>query len=141
MRVMVIVKPYQNPDHAAMPSAEAVAEMAKFNDELIAAGVMVDGGGLHPISKGARVQFTGRKGVVLDGPFAETKEVIGGYWIWQVDSLEDALAWARRAPMDDSELELRPFFEPEEFAGIATPEVIAQEQGWREDQLARAPRG
>jgi hypothetical protein len=142
MRVMVIVKPYQSPGTPAMPSAEAVAEMGKFNDELIAAGVMVDGGGLKPIANGARINFSGGKAVVLDGPFAETKEVIGGYWIWQVDSLEDAVAWARRAPMgDDSELELRPFFEPEDFAGIATPELIAQEQGWREEQLAKAPKG
>jgi hypothetical protein len=142
MRVMVIVKPYQSPDMPAMPSAEAVAEMGKFNDELIAAGVMVDGGGLKPIANGARINFSGGKAVVLDGPFAETKEVIGGYWIWQVDSLEDAVAWARRAPMShESELELRPFFEPEDFAGIATPELIAQEQGWREEQLAKAPKG
>jgi hypothetical protein len=142
MRVMVIVKPYQNPDQGHMPSAEAVAEMAKFNDELIAAGVMVDGGGLKPLSQaGARIRWTGRKAAVLDGPFAETKEVIGGYWIWQVADFDEAVAWARRAPMEDTELELRPFFEPEDFAGIATPEVIAQEQGWREDQLARAPKG
>jgi len=139
MRVMVFVKPYRTPG-LAMPSAEAVAEMGRFNDELIAAGVMVDGGGLKPIADAARIQFTGRKGVVLDGPYAETKELIGGYWIWQVDSLDDAVAWARRAPMEDTELELRPFFEPEEFEGIATPELIAQEQGWREVQLAKAPK-
>jgi len=141
MRVMVMVKPYQSATAAdQMPSAEAVAEMGRYNDELIVAGVMVDAGGLRPLSAaGARIRWSGRKAMVLDGPFAETKEVIGGYWIWQVADLAEAVAWARKAPMEDTELELRPFFEPEDFAGIATPELIAQEKGWREDQLARAP--
>jgi hypothetical protein len=142
MRVMVMVKPYQSATAAGqMPSAEAVAEMGRYNDELIAAGVMVDGGGLKPPSAaGARIRWSGRKAMVLDGPFAETKEVIGGYWIWQVADFAEAVAWARKAPMEDTELELRPFFEPEDFAGIATPELIAQEVGWREEQLAKAPK-
>lgn len=140
MRVMVMVKPYQSADMDMMPSAEAVAEMGKYNDELIAAGVMVDAGGLKPLSvTGARIKWTDRKPLMLDGPFVETKEVIGGYWIWQVADLDEAMAWARRAPFEDTELELRPFFEPEDFEGVATPELIAQEQGWREEQLARAP--
>jgi hypothetical protein len=141
MRVMVMVKPYQSANQDMMPSAEAVAEMGRYNDELIAAGVMVDGGGLKPLSvAGGRIRWTGRKPLVLDGPFTETKEVIGGYWIWQVADFAEAMAWARKAPMQDAELELRPFFEPEEFEGIATPELIAQERGWREEQLAKAPK-
>jgi len=141
MRVMVIVKPHQLAETPALPDAEGVAKMGKFNDELIAAGVMVDAGGLRPVSMGAaRVRFTGGRATVLDGPFTETKELIGGYWIWQVADLDEAVAWARKAPMGDTELELRPFFEPEDFAGIATPELIAQEQGWREEQLAKAPK-
>jgi hypothetical protein len=139
---MVMVKPYQKANQPDLPTAEAVAEMGKYNDELIAAGVMVDGGGLKPLSKaGGRIQWTGRKATVLDGPFTETKEAIGGYWIWQVADMDEAMAWARKAPMEDTELELRPFFEPEDFAGVATPELIEQEKGWREEQLAKAPKG
>jgi hypothetical protein len=117
-----------------------VAEMARFNDELIAAGLMVDGAGLHPTSRAKRVQFAGGKVTVVDGPFAETKELLGGYWILQVKDMAEAVAWISRAPMKDAELDIRPFFEPEDFAGIATPELIEQEKGWREDQLAKAPR-
>ncbi|WP_411288330.1 YciI family protein [Phenylobacterium sp.] len=139
MRVLVLVKPYEAAP-GAMPNAEDVAVMGKFNDELIAAGVMVDGAGLHPIAKGARLSFSANRPTVLDGPFAETKEVIGGYWIWKVDSLQDAIDWARRAPMGEADLELRPFMEPEDFEGIATREMIDEEKRWREDQLAKAPK-
>ena len=140
MRVMVFVKPYGAAPGDQMPTADELATMGKFNDELIAAGVMIDGAGLHPIAKGARIDFTGNKATVLDGPFAETKEITGGYWIWKVESLDDAIAWARKAPMGGASLELRPFFEPEDFAGIATPEMVEEEVRWREDQLAKRPR-
>jgi hypothetical protein len=141
MRVMVMVKPYGGADDRVMPNAEEVATMGKFNDELIAAGVMVDGGGLKPLSMGSvRISYSANKPTVLDGPYIETKEVIGGYWIWQVADMDEAVAWARKAPMGTAELELRPFFEPEDFAGVATPELIEQEKGWREKQLAQAPK-
>jgi hypothetical protein len=140
MRVMVIVKASRESEAGEMPKVELIAEMGKFNDELIAAGLMVDGAGLHPTSKGKRVKFAGGKVTVLDGPFAETKELIAGYWVWQVKDLAEAVSWASRAPMEETALEIRPFFEPEDFAGIATPELIEQEKGWREAQLAKAPR-
>jgi hypothetical protein len=141
MRVMVVVKASADSEGGALPSAAAVARMGVYNDELIAAGVMVDGGGLKPSRAGKRIRFDGGKAVVIDGPFAETKELIGGYWIWQVKDLDDAVAWASRAPMElGAVLELRPYFEPEDFAGIATPDLIEQEKGWREDQLAKAPK-
>ena len=141
MRVMVIVKASPESEAGAMPSPEMIARMGVFNDELIAAGVMVDGAGLHPSRKGKRLSFSGGKATVTDGPFAETKELIGGYWVWQVQDMGEALDWASRAPMQDGAvLELRPYFEPEDFAGIATPELIEQEKGWRESQLAAAPK-
>ena len=139
MRVMVVVKASKKSEAGEMPSAEMVAEMGKFNDELIAAGLMVDGAGLHPTSKAARVKFDKSGVTVIDGPFAETKELIGGYWILNVKSLAEAVEWIKRAPMQDTELDIRPFFEPEDFAGIATPELIEQEKGWREAQLSGKP--
>lgn len=143
MRVLVIVKANPKSEAGAMPSTEAVAEMGKYNDRLIEAGLMVDGAGLHPSAKGKRVDFrAGEKAIVTDGPFAETKELIGGYWVWQVKDMVEAEAWAVQAPMEDgAQLELRPYFEPEDFAGIATPELIEQEKGWREAALAKAPKG
>jgi hypothetical protein len=141
MRVMVIVKASADSEAGAMPSPEMVAKMGVFNDELIAAGVMLDGAGLRPSRKGKRLSFSGGQATVTDGPFAETKELIGGYWVWQVQDMAQALAWASRAPMQDGAvLEIRPYFEPEDFAGIATPELIEQEKGWREAQLAAAPK-
>ena len=141
MRVLVIVKATAESERGTMPSAEMVAEMGRYNDQLIAAGVMVDAGGLHPSRKGRRIDFAGGPPGVTDGPFAETKELVGGYWIWQVKDIDDAVAWARKAPMQTgAQLELRPFFEPEDFAGIASDELIAQEKGWREDQLAKSPK-
>ncbi|MGA0607732.1 YciI family protein [Phenylobacterium sp. VNQ135] len=138
MRVMVIVK--ANPDSEAgkMPSPEMLAEMDRYNDELIAAGVMVDGAGLHPMSRSVRVSFDGPSPVVLDGPFTETKELIAGYWIWQVKDLDDAVAWLKKAPFQEGELDIRPFFEPEDFAGIASEEIIQKEIAWREAQLNKA---
>jgi hypothetical protein len=141
MRVLVAVKANKDSETGVMPTAEMIAEMGRFNDELIAAGLMLDGAGLHPSNKGKRIAFANKQASVTDGPFAETKELIAGYWIWQVKDMDEAVAWARRAPMGDgAALELRPFFEPEDFAGIATPELIEQEKGWRDDQLAKAPR-
>jgi hypothetical protein len=146
MRFMMIVKANKASEAGQMPSAEAVAEMGLYNDELIKAGVLIDGMGLHPSAKGARVRIEpdGRR-TVTDGPFSETKELIAGYWLLQVKSREEAIEWARRVPAscgagETSEIELRQVFEPEDFAGIATPELIAQEIGWREAQLAKAPK-
>jgi hypothetical protein len=140
MRVMVIVKASPESEAGELPSSEMLAEMGRFNDELIAAGLMVDGAGLKASAQGKRVKFAGGKTLVIDGPFTETKELIAGYWVLQVKDLAEAVEWIRRAPMQDTELEIRPFFEPEDFAGVATPELIEQEKGWREDQLSRAPK-
>jgi hypothetical protein len=143
MRVMVIVKASRESEAGALPNPEVIEAMGAFNNELIAAGVMLDGGGLQSSAKGARVNLKRGKAMVTDGPFTETKELIAGYWVWQVKSLQDAVDWARRAPTDgDNEfnLEIRPFFEPEDFAEVASPELIAQEQGWREEQARSAPK-
>ncbi|MDB5500054.1 MAG: hypothetical protein JWP28_4085 [Phenylobacterium sp.] len=143
MRVMVIVKASRESEAGALPNPELIEAMGAFNNELIAAGVMLDGGGLQSSAKGARVSLKRGKAMVTDGPFTETKELIAGYWVWQVKSLQDAVDWARRAPTDgDNEfnLEIRPFFEPEDFAEVASPELIAQEQGWRDEQARSAPK-
>jgi hypothetical protein len=143
MRVMVIVKANAESEAGALPNPELIEKMGAYNNELIAAGVMLDGAGLQSSAKGARVSIKRGKVVVTDGPFAETKELIAGYWVWQVKSLQDAIDWARKAPTDGDntfDLEIRPFFEPEDFAEVASPELIAQEQGWREDQARNAPK-
>jgi hypothetical protein len=123
------------------PDAEKMfADMAVFNNEMIAAGVMLDGAGLQPSKAGKRVAFHGRGNtVVTDGPFAETKELISGYWVIQCKDMDEALGWARRVPFDDGQVELRPFFEPEAFEGMVSDEVMAQEQGWRDEQVRNAP--
>ena len=115
MRFMMIVKASKESEAGVMPSEKMLADMAKYNEELVKAGVMLDGSGLKPSSKGARIQYSGSKRTVIDGPFAETKELIAGYWIIQVKSKEEALEWAKRLPFDDGEVELRPFFELEDF--------------------------
>ena len=143
MRVMVIVKANSESEAGALPNPEYIEAMGAYNNQLIAAGVMLDGGGLQSSAKGARVIIQRGKAVVTDGPFAETKELIGGYWIWQVKSLQDAIDWARKAPTEGDrpfDLEIRPFFEPEDFAGVASEEIIAQEQGWRAEQAKLAPK-
>jgi hypothetical protein len=143
MRVMVIVKANPESEAGALPNPEYIEVMAAYNNELIAAGVMLDGGGLQPSAKGARVDIQRGKAVVTDGPFTETKELIGGYWIWQVKSLQDAIDWAKKAPTEGDRpfnLEIRPFFEPEDFAGVASEEIIAQEQDWRAEQAKHAPK-
>jgi hypothetical protein len=143
MRVMVIVKANAESEAGGLPTPEYIARMGAYNDELIAAGVMLDGGGLQSSAKGARVSLRNSEAIVTDGPFAETKELIGGYWIWQVKSLQDAIDWAKKAPTEGDRpfnLEIRPFFEPEDFAEVASPELIAQEQGWRDEQAKSAPK-
>lgn len=131
MRVMVIVKADQNSEAGVMPDAKLLTEMGKFNDELVKAGVMLAGDGLHPSSKGARIRFTGTKRTVIDGPFSETKELIAGYWMWQVKSMDEAVAWLKRAPFDGTEVEIRPVFEAEDFGAELTPELRKQEERQR----------
>ena len=138
MRFMVIVKANADSEAGVMPSSEELEEMDKYNSELIAAGVMLDGAGLHPSSKGVRVNFDGPEPMVIDGPFAETKEIIAGYWIWNCKDLADAVVWLKKAPFKEGELELRPFFEPEDFAGLASEEIIEKEKGWRDAQARGA---
>jgi hypothetical protein len=132
---MVMVKATKNSEAGVMPSEKLLAEMGKFNEELVKAGIMLAGDGLHPSSKGKRVRLSGGKKTVIDGPFAETKELIAGYWIWQVRSMEEALEWVRRCPDpmpgEDSEIEIRPVFEAEDFGKEFTPELRAQEERLR----------
>ncbi|MES2735584.1 MAG: YciI family protein [Verrucomicrobiota bacterium] len=131
MRVMVIIKATKNSEAGVMPSEELLTAMGKFNEELMAAGVMLTGDGLHPSRKGKRVKFSTGKQVVIDGPFAETKELIAGYWIWKVKSMDEALEWMKRCPDpmpgEESEVELRPLFEMEDFGEELTPELREQE--------------
>ncbi len=135
MKVMVIVKATKNSEAGVMPSEQLLTEMGKFNEELVKAGIMQAGDGLHPSSKGKRVRFSGGKKTVVDGPFAETKELIAGFWMWKVKSMEEALEWARRCPDpmpgEDAELELRPVFESEDFGAEFTPELREQEDRLR----------
>jgi hypothetical protein len=132
---MVIVKATKNSEAGIMPSETLLADMGKFNEELVKAGIMLAGDGLHPSSKGKRVRFSGGKRAVVDGPFAETKELIAGYWIWQVTSMEEAIEWVRRCPDpmpgEDAEIEVRPVFEAEDFGKEFTPELRAQEERLR----------
>jgi hypothetical protein len=135
MRVMVMVKATKNSEAGVMPSEKLLAEMGKFNEELVKAGVMLAGDGLHPSQRGKRVRFSGGKRTIVDGPFAETKELIAGYWIWQVKSIEEALEWVRRCPDpmpgEESELEIRPVFEAEDFGAELTPELRARDEKLR----------
>jgi hypothetical protein len=129
MRVMVIVKADKNSEAGVMPTRELLADMGKFNEELVKAGVMLAGDGLHPTSKGKRVRFSGQQRTVIDGPFAETKELIAGYWLWQVKSIEEAVEWLKRAPFDGgTEVEIRPVFEAADFGAEFTPELREQEE-------------
>ena len=134
MRFMVLVKADKNSEAGVMPDEKLLAAMGTFNDELVKAGVMLAGEGLHPSSKGARVKFSGNKRTVIDGPFAETKELIAGYWLWQVKSKEEAIEWVKRCPNPmpgDSEIELRQVFEAEDFGAEFTPELREQEERQR----------
>jgi hypothetical protein len=135
MRVMVMVKATKNSEAGVMPSEKLLTEMGKFNEELVKAGIMLAGEGLHPSSRGKRVHFSGGKKTILDGPFSETKELVAGYWLWQVKSMEEALEWVRRCPDpmpgEESEIEVRPVFEAEDFGEALTPELRAQEERLR----------
>lgn len=139
MRVMVIVKASKESEAGSVPDAKELAEMGKFNEQLVEAGVMLMGEGLHPSSKGARVRFDGKKRTVTDGPFAETKELVAGFWLWQVRSMEEAIEWIKRAPLFDGgvEIELRPVFEMEDFGASATPEIRDHEARLREKIAGR----
>lgn len=132
MRVMVIVKANPESEAGEMPSEEIFAEMGEYNEELVKAGVMLAGEGLHPSSKGVRVYFSGKERNVVDGPFTETKELIAGYWLWQVKSMEEAVEWVKRSPFQDGQLELRPVFEMDDFGEEFTPELREQEERLRE---------
>ena len=139
MRCMVIIKATEDSEAGVMPSTELLAEMGKFNEELVKAGIMLAGEGLHPSSKGKRVRFAGSSRTVIDGPFTETKELIAGFWLWQVRSMEEAIEWVKRCPNPmpgDSEIEIRPVFEAEDFGPEFTPELRQQEEDLRQ-QIAR----
>jgi hypothetical protein len=124
---MVFVKANKDSEAGIMPGTELLAAMGKFNEELVKAGVLLDGNGLHASKKGKRVKFSGQQRTVIDGPFAETKELIAGYWLWQVKSIEEAVEWLKRAPFDGgTELEIRPVFEAADFGAQLTPELKAQ---------------
>ena len=132
MRVMVIVKASQDSEAGKMPSKELLTAMGNYNDELVKAGVMLAGEGLHPTSRGKRVRFGAGRKTVIDGPFAESKELIAGFWLWQVKSMEEAVEWLKRAPFDDGEeVELRPVFEADDFGAEFTPELREQEERQR----------
>lgn len=131
MRVMVIVKATPESEAGQMPSEQLLTDMGKFNEELVKAGIMLAGDGLHPSSKAKRVHFSGKKRTVIDGPFTETKELIAGYWIWQVASMAEAVEWVKRCPnpmLSESDIDIRPIFGPEDFGPALTPELRAQEE-------------
>ena len=134
MRVMVMVKGNEDTESGAPPDTEMLTEMGKFNEELVKAGIMLDGEGLHPSSKGARIVFSGDDRRVVDGPFAETKELVAGYWVWQVRDMDEAIEWAKRCPNPtgaDGVLELRPVFELDDFGDQVTPEVRERDERLR----------
>ena len=136
MRVMVMVKATKESEAGKMPSTELLAAMGKFNEELVKAGVMLAGEGLHPSAKGKRVRFSGSQRTVIDGPFAETKELVAGFWLWQVKSMEEAVDWVKRCPNpmeSESDIEIRPLFEAEDFGAELTPELRAQEERLRNE--------
>jgi hypothetical protein len=141
MRFMVIVKADKNSEAGVLPDKKILTEMGKFNEELVKAGVMLAGEGLHPSSKGARVKFSGTKRTVTDGPFAEAKELIAGYWLWQVKSKDEAIEWLKRAPFDGgTEIEIRQVFEADDFGPEFTPELREQEKRLGKQMAANAKR-
>jgi hypothetical protein len=134
MRVMVIVKATEDSEAGIMPSEQLLTDMGNYNEELVKAGIMVAGEGLHPSSKGKRIRFSGAERTVIDGPFAETKELIAGYWLWNVKDMNEAVEWVKRCPNPmpgDSEIEIRPLFEMEDFGEEFTPELREQEERLR----------
>jgi len=139
MRVMVIIKANKDTEGGVMPDEKLLTEMGNFNEQLVKAGVMLAGEGLHPSSKGVRVKFSGEKRIVTDGPFAETKELIAGFWLWKVKSLEEAIEWVKRCPNptgEEAEIEIRQIFEAEDFGDEFTPELREQEERLR-SQVAK----
>ena len=140
MRVMVLVKANKDSEAGVLPDEKILTEMGRFNDDLIEAGLLLAGEGLHPSSKGARVRFSGAKRTVIDGPFTEAKELVAGFWIWQVKSMEEAIEWVKRCPnpqRTETEVEIRPVFELEEFGAAVTPELRAQEERQRAQLAAK----
>jgi hypothetical protein len=134
MRVMVMVKASKGSEAGVMPGEQLLADMGRFNEELVKAGVMLAGEGLHPSSRGARVRFSGASRTVIDGPFTETKELVAGFWLWQVRSMDEAIEWVRRCPSphpEDCEIEIRPVFEADDFGEAFTPELREQEDRLR----------
>jgi len=137
MRVMVIVKASKESEAGVLPGKELLTAMGKYNEQLVKAGIMLAMDGLHPTAKGKRVRFSGKTRTVIDGPFSETKELIGGYWVWQVRSMDEAVEWLKRAPFDGgTEIEVRPVFEASDFGEEFTPELRQQEERLR-DQIAK----
>ncbi len=137
MRFMVIVKADKDSEAGVLPNQKMLTEMGKFNEELVKAGVMLAGEGLQASSKGARVKFSGGKQTVIEGPFAETKELVAGYWMWQCKSLDEAIAWLKRAPFEDTEIEIRQVFEAADFGDEFTPELREQEERLRAQVAAK----
>jgi hypothetical protein len=134
MKFMVMVKATRDSENGVMPNEQMLTEMGKFNEELVKAGVMLAGEGLHPSSRGARVRFSGKNRTVIDGPFAETKELVAGFWMWKCASLQEAIDWVKKCPnpmLEDSEIEIRQVFEAEDFGEALTPELRAQEERLR----------
>ena len=131
MRVMVLMKANADSEAGVMPSQQLLTDMGKFNEELVNAGVMLAGEGLHPSARGARVRFSGGKPSVSNGPFTETKDLVAGFWMWQVPSLQAAIDWVKRCPVVDAEIEIRPVFDAEDFGAELTPELREQEQRLR----------
>ena len=139
MRVMVMVKATKDSEAGVMPTEQMFSEMLAYNDQLVKAGIMLAGDGLHPSSKGKRVRFDGAKRTVIDGPFAETKELIAGYWLWQVRSMDEAIEWVKRCPNPmpgESEIEVRQIFEADDFGAELTPELRAKEERLRNEAAA-----
>lgn len=137
MRVMVLVKANPESEAGVMPSEEMLTEMGQYNEALVKAGVMLAGEGLHPSSRGVRVHFSGKERRIVDGPFTEAKELIAGFWIWQVQSMEEAIEWIRRSPFQDGAVEIRPVFEADDFGEEFTPELREQEDRLRAEVEAR----
>ena len=141
MRFMVIVKASKESEAGTLPSEQELADMGRFNDELVAAGVMLAGEGLQDSSKGVRIRYDGDKRTVIDGPFAETKELVAGFWIWELGSRDEAIAWARRIPFQEGEVEIRQVFESDDFGEAFTPELREQEERQRAEMAARKNQG
>ena len=141
MKVMVLVKATKDSEAGVMPSTEMLTAMGQYNEELVTAGNMLAGEGLHPSAKGARVRFSGTKRTVIDGPFTETKELVAGFWMWQVKSMEEAIEWVKRCPnpmLTDSEIEIRRVFEADDFGPELTPELREAEERLRAESAAKA---